>query len=87
MPSMHFCFHKGHKPNLDSKDVRDGTIVMKDHEDQHLEVVRQIKTGLIMIRIDHRKPHRFMDQSDPNRAQIRIYLAYFATRSAREFII
>ena len=35
------------------KDTRDGTIILKDYEHQHLEVVRQAKTGLYMIRIDH----------------------------------
>ena len=38
------------------KDVRDGTTTMKDHEDQNLEVARQIRTGLFMIRIDHLVP-------------------------------
>ena len=35
------------------KDVRDGTICMKDYEGQRLEVARQIRTGLFMVRIDH----------------------------------
>ena len=35
------------------KDVRDGTIKMKDYDDQDLEVVRQQRTGLFMIRMDH----------------------------------
>ena len=35
------------------KDVRDGTIKMKDYDDQDLEVVRQHRTGLFMIRMDH----------------------------------
>ena len=35
------------------KDVRDGTIKMKDYDDQDLEVVRQHKTGLFMVRMDH----------------------------------
>ena len=36
-----------------TKSVRKGTITMDDYEDQSLEVVRQAKTGLFMIRIDH----------------------------------
>ena len=35
------------------KDVRDGTIKLKDYDNQDLEVVRQHKTGLFMIRMDH----------------------------------
>ena len=35
------------------KDVRDGTIQLKDYDDQDLEVVRQERTGLFMIRMDH----------------------------------
>ena len=35
------------------KDVREGTIKMKDYDDQDLEVVRQHRTGLFMIRMDH----------------------------------
>ena len=35
------------------KDVRDGTICMKDYAGQHLQVARQIRTGLFMVRIDH----------------------------------
>ena len=35
------------------KDVRDGTITMKEYDGQSLEVVRQIRTGLFMVRIDH----------------------------------
>ena len=35
------------------KDVRDGTIKMKDYDNQDLEVVRQHRTGLFMIRMDH----------------------------------
>jgi len=35
------------------KDVRDGTITLKDYDGQSLEVVRQIRTGLFMVRIDH----------------------------------
>ena len=35
------------------KDVRDGTIQLKDYDNQNLEAVRQIRTGLFMIRMDH----------------------------------
>ena len=35
------------------KSVRNGTIVMEDYDGQHLEVARQVRTGLFMIRIDH----------------------------------
>ena len=35
------------------KDVREGTIKMKDYDDQDLEVVRQHRTGLFMVRMDH----------------------------------
>ena len=35
------------------KDVRDGTIQVKDYDWQHLEVARQIGTGLFMVRLDH----------------------------------
>ena len=35
------------------KSVRNGTIVMEDYNGQHLEVARQVRTGLFMIRIDH----------------------------------
>ena len=47
------------------KDVRDGTITMKDYDDQNLEVARQIRTGLFMIRIDHLDPQMFADSSQP----------------------
>jgi hypothetical protein len=40
------------------KDVRDGTIRMKDYDNQDLEVVRQERTGLFMIRMDHIDIHR-----------------------------
>ena len=43
------------------KDVRDGTITMKDYEDPHLDVARQIRTDLFMIRIDHLAPQWFAD--------------------------
>ena len=35
------------------KDTRDGTITLKDYEHQNLEVARQARTGLFMVRIDH----------------------------------
>ena len=35
------------------KRVRDGSITLDDCDSQSLEVVRQIGTGLFMIRIDH----------------------------------
>ena len=36
-----------------TKSARKGTITLDDYEDQGLEVARQIRTGLFMIRIDH----------------------------------
>ena len=33
--------------------MRDGTICLEDYNGQHVEVVRQKRTGLFMIRIDH----------------------------------
>ena len=36
-----------------TKRVRDGSITLDDNEAQSLEVVRQVGTGLFMIRIDH----------------------------------
>ena len=35
------------------KNVRDGTIQLKDYDDQNLEVVRQVRTGLFMVKMDH----------------------------------
>ena len=35
------------------KDFREGTITIKDYNNQHLEVVRRKGTGLFMIRLDH----------------------------------
>ena len=35
------------------KDVRDGTIQLKDYDGQHIEVARQIRTGLFIVRIDN----------------------------------
>ena len=35
------------------KTVRDDSITLDDHDAQSLEVVRQVGTGLFMIRIDH----------------------------------
>ena len=36
-----------------TKSSRKGTITLDDYEDQGLEVARQIRTGLFMVRIDH----------------------------------
>ena len=36
-----------------TKKSRDGTITMDDYENQGLEVARQARTGLFMVRIDH----------------------------------
>ena len=49
------------------KDVRDGTIKMKDYDDQDLEVVRQHRTGLFMVRMDHIHHYRCEElwQDDP----------------------
>ena len=47
------------------KDVRDGMIWIKDYEGQRLEVVRQVRSGLFMIRIDHFDNPE--DWSNPNR--------------------
>jgi len=35
------------------KDSRTGEIILKDYDGQSVEVVRQIRTGLFMVRIDH----------------------------------
>ena len=43
------------------KNVRKGTIVMEDYDNQNLEVVRQKDTGLFMIRIDHLYLDEFME--------------------------
>ena len=39
------------------KDVRNGTIELIDYEGQSLKVVRQARTGLFMVRIDHLNPN------------------------------
>ena len=39
------------------KNVRNGTIELLDYEGQSLKVVRQKRTGLFMIRIDHLNPN------------------------------
>ncbi len=36
-----------------TKNVRNGTIQIMDYENQNLEVVRQARTGLFMVRVDH----------------------------------
>ena len=36
-----------------TKRVRDGSITLDDYDEQSLEVVRQVGTGLFVIRIDH----------------------------------
>ena len=36
-----------------TKNARHGTITLDDYNKQNLEVVRQVKTGLFMIRVDH----------------------------------
>ena len=35
------------------KNVRAGTITLQDCDQEHIEVVRQMGTGLFMIRVDH----------------------------------
>ena len=39
------------------KNVRHGTVELLDYEGQSLKVVRQKRTGLFMIRIDHLNPN------------------------------
>ena len=36
-----------------TKRVRDGSIALDDYDVQSLEVARQVRTGLFMIRTDH----------------------------------
>ena len=36
-----------------TKRVRDGSITLDDYDAQSLEVARQVRTGLFMIKIDH----------------------------------
>ena len=47
------------------KSVRNGTIVMEDYNKQHLEVARQVRTGLFMIRIDHLLIQDFVNLEKP----------------------
>jgi hypothetical protein len=47
------------------KSTRHGTITMEDYDHQHLEVARQVKTGLFMIRIDHLTPELYEHQPTP----------------------
>ena len=47
------------------KSVRNGTIVMEDYDGQNLEVARQVRTGLFMIRIDHLRLKDFGDRQPP----------------------
>ena len=56
------------------KDVRDGTIKMKDYDHQDLEVVRQERTGLFMIRMDHIDVHRCAElwQNSPRQSRMLI---------------
>ena len=46
------------------KDVRDGTVMLRDYQDQHLEVVRAARTGLFMIRIDHLVASMYQDPAN-----------------------
>ena len=43
-----------------TKSSRKGTITLDDYEDQGLEVARQIRTGLFMVRIDHLLTEQFL---------------------------
>ena len=43
------------------KDVRDGSVMLRDYENQHLEVVRASRTGLFMVRIDHLVASMYQD--------------------------
>ena len=56
------------------KDVREGTIKMKDYDDQDLEVVRQLRTGLFMVRMDHIHLERCEElwRDDPVKCNMRI---------------
>ena len=53
-----------------TKKSRDGTITMDDYENQGLEVARQARTGLFMVRIDH----LLVDQYLPLPEQLRSLL-------------
>ena len=43
------------------KDVRDGSVMLRDYENQHLEVMRAARTGLFMVRIDHLVASMYQD--------------------------
>ena len=53
------------------KDVRAGTIRMRDYGMQNLEVARQARTGLFMIRIDHLSRRAYRKMSDLKSARPR----------------
>ena len=42
-----------------TKSSRRGTVTLDDYDNQELEVARQIRTGLLMVRIDHLDSERF----------------------------
>ena len=42
------------------KDIRAGTIKLRDYPDERLEIVRQKGTGLFMVRIDHLNPYTLL---------------------------
>ena len=46
-----------------TKRVRDGSITLDDNDAQSLEVVRQLGTGLFMIRIDYSKRDDYASNS------------------------
>ena len=43
-----------------TKHMRSGRVTMGDCEGQSLEIVRQVKTGLFMVRIDHLDPQQYL---------------------------
>ena len=52
------------------KDVRSGSIVLKDYDNQRLEVVRQAHTGLFMVRVDHLITKQYATASDTHRSSL-----------------
>ena len=58
------------------KNVRNGTIELLDYEGQSLKVVRQKRTGLFMIRVDHLNPNTLV--THPGEVPIGLFNARFA---------
>ena len=47
-----------------TKSSRRGTVSLDDYDNQELEVARQIRTGLLMVRIDHLDSDQFKNLSE-----------------------